>query len=182
MQAKGTARSGAAGVASARPPSEENWPSSDGTDELVSGLLTASRVLVGVSARSLAELEDTVTLSQFRTLVVVRTHGATRLNDLAARLGVGSSTALRTVDRLVAASLLSREDNPHDRREVVIDLTARGRELVEQVTARRRTAIAEIVRAMPKSQARGLIHALEAFAAAADEPGVAEHAATRLGW
>ena len=35
-------------------------------DDFVTSLLTASRVLVGVSARSLAEVEDAVTLTQFR--------------------------------------------------------------------------------------------------------------------
>ena len=40
-------------------------------DELVSALLTASRALVGVSARSLAHVEDAVTITQFRTLVVL---------------------------------------------------------------------------------------------------------------
>src|SRR5665647_545120 len=43
---------------------------SGGADELVSALLTASRALVGVSARSLARVEDAVTITQFRTLVV----------------------------------------------------------------------------------------------------------------
>jgi len=55
-------------------------------DELVSALLTASRALVGVSARSLAHVEDAVTITQFRTLVVLEGHGDTRLNQLAERL------------------------------------------------------------------------------------------------
>ena len=38
--------------------------------ELVTAVLTASRVLVSVSARSLAGVEDVVTVTQFRTLVV----------------------------------------------------------------------------------------------------------------
>ena len=62
--------------------------SSEGADELVSALLTASRALVGVSARSLAHVEDAVTITQFRTLVVLEGHGDTRLNQLAERLAV----------------------------------------------------------------------------------------------
>ena len=49
-------------------------------DDLVTALLTASRVLVGVSARSLAHLDESVTVTQFRVLVVLRGHGETRLN------------------------------------------------------------------------------------------------------
>lgn len=151
-------------------------------DELVTALLTASRVLVGVSARSLAEVQDTLTVTQFRVLVVLRGHGETRLNRLAERLGVGPSTALRTVDRLIAAKLVTRRENELDRREVVIELTGGGRDLVDQVTERRRTAIREIVELMPHPQAGLLVDALTGFAAAADEPTAALDAATALGW
>lgn len=150
-------------------------------DELVTALLTASRALVGVSARSLEGVDESVTLTQFRTLVVLHGHGATRLNRLAARLGVNASTALRTVDRLIANGLVDRRANDQDRREVVIELTPRGRGVVDQATERRRAAIAEIVRAMPEAHRDGLVDALIAFSEAADEPLVPD-AATSLGW
>jgi DNA-binding MarR family transcriptional regulator len=157
----------------------------DDLDDLVTALLTASRALVGVSAHSLAEVEGTVTLSQFRTLVVLRAHGATRLNRLSERLGVNASTALRSVDRLISAGLVLRRENADDRREVVIELTQRGRRLVDRVTARRREVIQDIVRAMPAEQRAGLVEALRSFAAAANEPPATsdlQDAATLLGW
>ncbi|EBM0725521.1 MarR family transcriptional regulator, partial [Salmonella enterica subsp. enterica serovar Senftenberg] len=139
-------------------------------DDLVTALLTASRVLVGVSARSLAHLDESVTVTQFRVLVVLRGHGETRLNLLAERLGVSPSTALRTVDRLIAADLVTRRENDQDRREVIIDLTERGVQVVDEVTAQRRSAIQSIVEAMPHTEAKQLVNALTAFAAAAEEP------------
>jgi len=154
----------------------------DDPDDLVTALLTASRVLVGVSARSLADLEDTVTLTQFRTLVVLSAHGPTTLVQLAAWLGVNASTAQRSVDRLVGTALVDRRENPRDRRELVIDLTEPGTRLVAQVTARRREAIGHIVALMPAPKRRHMIEALEAFAAAADEPRSDTDAASRLGW
>jgi DNA-binding MarR family transcriptional regulator len=150
-------------------------------DELVTALLTASRALVGVSARSLEGVDESVTLTQFRTLVVLHGHGATRLNRLADRLGVNASTALRTVDRLVVSGLVDRRANDRDRREVVIQLTRRGRGLVDEVTERRRDAIAQIVRAMPAAHRDRLVDALIAFSEAADEPPVSD-SATSLGW
>lgn len=164
-------------------PGQTSSPEDDAAiDEWVSAVLTTSRVLVGVSARSLAEVEGTVSLSQFRTLVVLRGHGDTRLNHLAERLGVGASTALRAVDRLIAAGLVTRQENPEDRREVVIALTVAGRDLVDEVTRRRRAAIAQVVRQMPRELTPALVDALQAFAAAADEPAAEADAATRLGW
>jgi DNA-binding MarR family transcriptional regulator len=139
-------------------------------DELVTAVLTASRVLVAVSAASLAEVEDTVTVTQFRTLVVLDTRGETNLNGLADALGVNASTAVRMVDKLLAAGLVSRTDNPANRREVVLELTRPGADLVRRVTERRRAEIARIVRRMPAAQRTELVTALDAFAGAAGEP------------
>ena len=154
----------------------------DRADELVSALLTASRALVGVSARSLGKLEDAVTITQFRTLVVLEGHGDTRLNQLAVRLGVTPSTALRMVDRLIAARLVTREENKADRREVLIALTGEGARLVSEVTARRRAEIATIVAAMPQEGRKDVIAALNAFAEAAGEAMPSSDTAARLGW
>ena len=151
-------------------------------DEFVTALLTASRALVGVSARSLADVEETVTIAQFRVLVVLAAHGQTTLVQLASRLGVNASTAQRQVDRLVREGLVSRRENPSDRREVVIVITPAGAALVDAVTARRREAIARIVRDLPGADRPALIAALEAFAAAADEPAAGSDQAYRLGW
>ena len=151
-------------------------------DEFVTALLTASRALVGVSARSLADVEETVTIAQFRVLVVLAAHGQTTLVQLASRLGVNASTAQRQVDRLVREGLVSRRENPSDRREVVIVITPAGAALVDAVTARRRDAIARIVRDLPGADRPALIAALEAFAAAADEPVAGTDQAHRLGW
>ncbi len=151
-------------------------------DELVTALLTASRALVGVSALSLTDLSEGVTITQFRTLVVLGAHGATRLNRLAERLGVNASTALRTVDKLVAGGFVERRENEQDRREVVIEPTLRGKRLLDQVTARRRAAIEDIVVAMPVGHRRHLVEALLSFAAAADEPLAFTDSATALGW
>lgn len=151
-------------------------------DELVTALLTASRTLVGISAHSLAELEEAVSLTQFRVLVVLAAHGPSRLNRLADRLAVNSSTALRTVDKLIATGLVERRENEHDRREVVIELTPNGRRTVDDVTGRRRTAIKKIVSAMPPASRRQMVDALLAFATAADEPLAMADSATLLGW
>jgi DNA-binding MarR family transcriptional regulator len=139
-------------------------------DDFVTVLLTASRALLGVTARSLADVDDMVTVPQFRTLVVLQAHGASRLNTLADRLQVQPSTALRSVDRLITNELVTRHENAQDRREVVIDLTPRGRQLVETVTTARRKAIAGIAQAIPPGQLGHLIEALTAFAIAAGEP------------
>lgn len=158
-------------------------PADDDVNAVTGAVLTASRLLVAVSARSLAAARDRVTLPQFRMLVVLA-GGETKLVALADRLAVNPSTAMRMVDRLTAAGLVDRRTNPVDRRENVLRLTAEGRRIVDDVTARRRHEIAAIVARMPPAQRGGLVAALRAFTDAGDEPPVTApaHDAIPLGW
>ena len=151
-----------------------------GTDELVTALLTASRALVGVSAASLAAVEETMTLTQFRTLVLLSQHGDTTIVRMAQRLGVNPSSAQRQVDKLVQLGLVTRAENPADRRESLVALAPAGRTVVNTVTARRRQALSRIVRKMDPTDAEHLTEALLAFATASGEPMVED--AVRLGW
>ncbi len=136
----------------------------------VDAVLAASRVLVGVSAQSLDEIENVVSVPQLRVLMILTTRGPLHLTALAEDLGVHPSNATRACDRLVAAGLLDRRDNPADRRHLLLELTPVGRELIDGVIARRRFAIEEILHRMPAGHRRELGAALAHFAAAGGEP------------
>ena len=147
--------------------------------ELVEALLSASRAMVGLAARSLAGLDADVTLPQFRTLVVLATRGPQRAADVAAELGVNPSTGTRMCDRLVRKGLVRRTRITGDRRVVRLTLTPAGRDLAAEVTRRRREELARIVAAMPQTGHATLVRALRAFTAAAGEPSENEW---WLGW
>ncbi|MFI6773109.1 MarR family winged helix-turn-helix transcriptional regulator [Nocardia sp. NPDC050412] len=147
---------------------------SDSVDEVTDALLTASRLLMAISARSIAHVDDTITLPQFRTLVILATQGPSNLATLAQQLDVQPSTATRMVERLVSAELLTRQPNPQSRREQIVDLTEHGRRVVAEVTARRRAEIARVVQTMPAAQRQGLVRALTAFTTAGEECGAAK--------
>ncbi len=142
----------------------------DSVDAITDALLTASRLLIAISAHSIAHVDETITIPQFRTLVILSHRGAMNLATLAGLLGVQPSTTGRMVDRLVGAGLIDRLPHPTSRRELVADLTPRGRDVVRQVTAQRRAAIAGIVETLPAKERRGLVSALTAFTAAGGEP------------
>jgi DNA-binding MarR family transcriptional regulator len=154
----------------------------DDVEAVTRAVLTASRLLVAVSARSLAEVEETVTLPQFRMLVVLTTQGPAKLVELAERLGVNPSTAMRMVDRLNAAGLTSRRTNPRNRRETELRATEQGMRIVHDVTARRHGEIAGIVSRLAPDQRAALVDALTAFTAAGDEPTPRDPSAAPLGW
>jgi DNA-binding MarR family transcriptional regulator len=156
----------------------------DDIEAVTLAVLTASRLLVAISARSLSAVEETVTLPQFRLLVIISAHGPMKLVALAERLAVNPSTVLRMVDRLIAAELVRRDVNPRDRRETLVDLTENGHRTVAEVTARRREEIADVVRRMAPEQRTALIEAMRAFSAAGGETAapVRDGDLTRLGW
>ncbi|NKQ52522.1 MarR family transcriptional regulator [Amycolatopsis sp. K13G38] len=160
----------AAGSGRAARSAEELAP--DAVDAVTDAVLTASRLLVAVSARSIASVDESITIPQFRLLVVLDTQGPLKLTALAEHLAVNPSTATRMVDRLVSADLVSRTANPASRRELVVTLTDGGAAVVRQVTQRRRAEITRIVGRMPATTRRGLVRALTAFTEAGDEPAV----------
>jgi DNA-binding MarR family transcriptional regulator len=138
-------------------------------DDLAGAVLTASRVLVAVAARSLAAHEGEISLQQYRALVVLASRGPQRPVDLAQALGVDPSTATRLCDRLVRKRLISRRRQGDDRREVRLDLATGGRRLVENVTALRRAEIERILKLVPPEEHRSLIEAFTTFGNAAGE-------------
>lgn len=151
-------------------PTENAATTEDSLDAITDALLTASRLLVAISARSIARVDDTITIPQFRTLVMLSNRGPMNLATLAGQLGVQPSAAGRMVDRLVGVGLIDRQTNPTSRRELLAAPTRRGRDIVRRVTALRRDEIARIVEAMPVQERRGLVRALAAFTAAGGEP------------
>ena len=143
----------------------------DENDMLTDALLEASRALVAVAARSMADVADRLTLAEFRALVVLHRAGPLPVTLLAERVGVHQSTATRIAARLGRRELVASEKSPEDRRLTVVRLTPAGRSLVEGVIARRRADIAEVVRRLPKGRVVEAHAALQAFADALQDGG-----------
>lgn len=76
-----------------------------------------------------------ITFPQLRILFLVRRDPGSDLRSLAERLDVGTSAASQQVDRLVDKGLLSRLEDPADRRRLQISLTDKGNEAVESISA-----------------------------------------------
>lgn len=144
------------------------------SDEIVESLAAISRVLVGLTARTLAHLDVDVTLSQHRTLVLLASHGPLRTVDLAAALQVHPSTATRACDRLIGKGLVARHHGEADRRVAWLGLTEAGKDLVGAVMRRRTAEIRELVRAATVTGREPAVDALRALVSAAGEPAEQE--------
>lgn len=138
-------------------------------DQLVDAVLSASRVLVAIAARSLAEMGERVTLTQYRSLVVLASRGPQGVAALADAVAVTSPTASRMCERLVKKGLVTRRVDRRDRRQVRIALSPAGRHLVDTVTARRRAEIEQLVAAIPVGSRGEVVEALRHLSDTAGE-------------
>ena len=146
----------------------------------IDAVLSATRVLVALSAQSVARIEDQVTLPQLRVLVIIASRGPQNLNFVAQALAVHPSNATRTCDKLVEAGLIHRSEDPTDRRNLVLQITESGRQLIHTMNEHRRAAIATILAKMRSQQRSSLVPELLAFAAAAGD--IPDSQAWTLGW
>jgi DNA-binding MarR family transcriptional regulator len=145
----------------------------------VDATLAASRSLVGVAAGAMSTLGDTITLAQFRALVLVADGRVSGPKDLAAALDIHPSNATRVVDRMVKKELLLRSTIEDDRRTVALSIGPAGCDALSRVSTRRRSDIERILNRLPADRADVVASALCEFAVAAGESA---EEAWRLGW
>ena len=140
---------------------------SDLADDLVSGFLDVSRALVGIAVYSVNAAPVDLTVTQYRLLAVVAAAGPRTITEVAASLGVAQSNASRHCDRLERLELLLRARSPEDRRVVLVDLTAAGREVVTLVTDVRRREIFRVLDTMGEPSRAQVLSAVHEFNQAA---------------
>jgi DNA-binding MarR family transcriptional regulator len=138
-------------------------------DELTTAVLGVSRALVGIALRSVSEVAPDITLVQFRAMATLVDHGRLRVADLAALLGVNSSTATRMSSRLRRKGLIIRTIDPADRRATNLEITRAGEAVVRAVTVRRQAVIERIAHRIPDSQRSAMVESMRAFTEAAGD-------------
>lgn len=95
-----------------------------------SALLDVLPVLVRLG-RILEKVPTPVTLAQYRLMALVAS-GEAQASRLATRLAVSRPTVTATVDALLAGGLLTRTRDSDDGRAARLDLTASGREKLQE--------------------------------------------------
>lgn len=74
----------------------------------------------------------TVTQTQFFVITAIHSNRRCSMRMLAESMHISMPTISGIVDRLVKSGYLRREEDPADRRVVMVELSAKGRLLVEQ--------------------------------------------------
>ena len=93
---------------------------------LLEALPSFRRGLHDLARQQIGMEGDGQTMGQSRLLKIL-SHGPRTLGELAAQHGVTPSTMSPSIDLLVKRGWVSRESDPHDRRQVILTLTDDGR-------------------------------------------------------
>jgi len=76
-----------------------------------------------------------LTIPQFRVLNFVSRNRGCSLLNVADHLGLTSPSASTLVDALIERGLITREEDPSDRRRIRLDVTSRGQGILEAATS-----------------------------------------------
>ena len=109
-----------------------------------------------------------LTIAQLKSLFFIDNEGSTNFTKLAAALGVTSSNVTGIVDRLVEQELVSRKENPEDRRVLLLSVTEKGKALLANLRERRVKQMSEVLTRMSLEELSSLARGLALLAKAAE--------------
>jgi DNA-binding MarR family transcriptional regulator len=85
-----------------------------------------------------------ITLPQFWALGYLEHNGKSKMNDLAKHLEISPSATTGLIDRLILQGLVIRKDDANDRRIVWIELTAKGRGIIQSISKQKTEALIRV--------------------------------------
>jgi DNA-binding MarR family transcriptional regulator len=112
-------------------------------------------------------MDLTLTVPQLKSLFFIANEGTTNLRKLAAALKVTPSNVTGIVDRLFQQGLVTRQENPEDRRVSLLRPTEHGEAVVDNLRERRTTYLARVLGKLDADELANLKKGLAAMVRAA---------------
>jgi DNA-binding MarR family transcriptional regulator len=112
-------------------------------------------------SRDRAWLRVDLTMPQLKALIYVTKHEGATSGQIASGLGVGLSTITGIVDRLAEQKLVSRREDPRDRRVTRVLPTPTGSELVNELIQYRNEVVTAILSRLSPDQLEVVEHAFQ---------------------
>jgi DNA-binding MarR family transcriptional regulator len=97
-------------------------------------------------------MDLSLTIAQVKSLFFISNQGKVNFRMLAAALKVTPSNVTGIIDRLVEQSLVSRTENPEDRRMLTLELTSKGDSLITNLRERRISLMSDILKSLDIEQ------------------------------
>lgn len=116
-----------------------------------------------------------LTVAQLKCLVLIASERSTNSKRLAEALGVTPANITSIADRLVEQGLVSRRENPEDRRMLLIELTEKGDNLLRNLRERGMSRLSEVLSLMAPEDLKALERGLSALVRVAEEQKYEHH-------
>jgi DNA-binding MarR family transcriptional regulator len=113
-------------------------------------------------------IDSGLTLTQLRSLFLIANKGSINFRKLAEALEVTPSNVTGIVDRLVEQGLVSRTQNPEDRREMTLQATDKGKALLSNLKEAGIKRMTQVLSLLSLEELSALVQGLSAFIRAAD--------------
>jgi DNA-binding MarR family transcriptional regulator len=93
-----------------------------------------------------------LTMGQFGAMLHVYHRGGCGVSDIGSDLGITNSAASQMLERLVQLKLIVRTEDPSDRRVKQIDLTDKGRQILQEGSLTNRNWLEQIAVSMTEKE------------------------------
>ncbi|MDQ2707658.1 MAG: MarR family transcriptional regulator [Actinomycetota bacterium] len=130
----------------------------------------ATRGLLELNVAVLERMERKIGLAPLRALQSLERLGPSLVTELGNDLDLLPSTASRLSDRLADAGLITRRVAPTNRRATLLELTAAGRAVLEELVAIRICALGAVAERMSDTDCAALLGGTRAFTTAQQQP------------
>jgi MarR family transcriptional regulator, organic hydroperoxide resistance regulator len=131
-----------------------NRNKAEAISEIINLQQRASKVLASYAIDSWRKLD--VPMAQFKSLFIIVNKGDINFSELARDLGVTSGNVTGIIDRLVDQGLVARNPNPEDRREIRLEATEKGRDLLANLMEAQTKDMAQILTHMSLEELKAL--------------------------
>ena len=110
-----------------------------------------------------------LSMPQFGILMQVHHRGNCAIRDISERFDITNAAASQLVDKLVQNGLIQRQEDPNDRRAKLLNLTEKGRELIQQGIEERRRWVDQLAEKLTPEERTKVAEALHIMIQAARE-------------
>jgi DNA-binding MarR family transcriptional regulator len=138
-------------------------PPAGSPDEYPAQLERATRGLLELNAAVLEQMDKTIGLGPLRALQSLERLGPSKVTELGNDLDMLVSTASRLSDRLADAALITRRVSPTNRRATLLEITAAGRKVLDELISIRTTALRTVTEDMNEETREALLIGTRAF-------------------
>ena len=99
-----------------------------------------------------------VTQTQFLVVIAIHAYGRCAMGTLARSMHVSMPTTTGVVSRLVRMGFVRRSPHPADRRQVIVELTPKGRSFIQQFQAVIRRRWEEVLKSLGPRELEAFHH------------------------